>query len=82
MDSVIFLYVERDLLNKKCYQYTPSKQEKNKFISDVKYATHCIEYGLIPAKPIEAEQDRKFCAYCRYTDECRKSSEEYKYQKG
>ena len=80
VNSVIFLYVERDLLNKKCFQYTPTKKEKDKFVSDVKYATHCIEYDLIPAKPIEAEQDKRFCAYCRYADECKKSVEEYKYK--
>ena len=80
VDSVIFLYVERDLLNKKCFQYTPTKKEKDKFISDVKYATHCIEYGLIPAKPIEAEQDKRFCAYCRYINECKRSTDEYKYK--
>lgn len=79
IDTVLFLYVERDLLNKKCFQFIPSSQDKVKFRQDMSLITRCIKFRTIPSKPAEAYNDKNFCRYCNYVDECNCNEESYKY---
>lgn len=69
VDSIIFLYQERDLLNKKAFLYKPTQKEKDDWVSKMKYLNDCVSKNIVPAKPIEA--DSKFCQYCNYKTICK-----------
>ena len=69
VDSILFLYQERDMLNKKVFQYTPSKKEKDDWVDKMNRLNQYAKDNLVPAKPIEA--DSKFCQYCKYKTLCK-----------
>jgi ferredoxin len=43
--DVLFLYVDRDLYNKKTFLYTPSAQEKGKWLNNINYGLECVNCG-------------------------------------
>ena len=70
VDSVLFFYEERNFLGKKCFLFTPTKEEleymKNKLVDINKFA----KAKTIPVKPQEAIDNRSFCKYCDYSKLC------------
>lgn len=69
VDSILFLYQERDMMNKKTFLYTPTTEEKQEWISKLQYLNECVKSKIVPPKPIEA--DSKFCVYCQYKNTCK-----------
>lgn len=67
--DILFLYVDRDLFNKKAFLYSPSAKERDEWLNNINYGLECIETHRIPAKPGEA--DRDFCMYCSYKKLCK-----------
>lgn len=70
VNSVLFFYIERNIMSKKTFLFTPSKEEKANFISKLNMINDCTAKNVVPAKPIEA--DAKFCQYCNYKSTCRR----------
>ena len=66
--SVLFLFIDRDLFNKKTFLFTPTKNDKVQWQVDIKKALDCVKNNIIPAKPSNA--DRSFCEYCNYKNYC------------
>lgn len=69
IDSVIFLYQERDIMNKKTFLFTPTQKEKENWVKRLEYLNDCVNKKYIPEKPKEA--DSKFCQYCNYKTYCK-----------
>jgi len=67
--DVLFLYVDRDLYNKKTFLYTPSAQEKGKWLNNINYGLECVKNKKIPAMPVV--EDKDFCTYCAYKKLCK-----------
>lgn len=63
--DVMFLYENRDVLNKKVYIYTPTKQEKDKLQQKILSAIDYADKNEIPPKPVEVG-----CRYCSYKEVC------------
>ena len=69
VDSILFLYQERDMMNKKTFLYTPTTEEKQEWIGKLQYLNECVKSKIVPPKPIEAGS--KFCVYCQYKNTCK-----------
>lgn len=72
--DVLFLYVDRDLYNKKAFLYTPSEQEKKEWLNNIDYGLECVRNKKIPKKPIV--DDKEFCMYCPYKKLCKDLGEQ------
>ena len=70
VDAVIFLYVERDLLNKRTFYYKPTKQEKSAWKKRMTFLNDCVKNNIIPEKPAGIN-----CQYCAYKKLCKKLGE-------
>lgn len=68
--DVMFLYENRDVLNKKVYIYTPSRQDKEKLQQLILDAINNADTNTIPAKPDNVS--RELCQYCSYKEVCNK----------
>ena len=78
IDTVLFLFVDRDLFNMKTFEYTPTAEEKAEWKLNLEYVTECVEKRIVPNKPVNA--DAKFCAYCNYKSICNKYKDEEVYK--
>ena len=68
LDDVIFVYINRDILDMKAFMLEVSSDMKNDLIGKI---TNCDDYvskGEVPPKPTEASP--KFCQYCAYRSLC------------
>lgn len=72
--DILFLYVDRDLYNKKAFLYTPTEQEKKEWLDNIDYGLECVKNKIIPAKPITDDKD--FCMYCGYKKLCSQIGEQ------
>jgi hypothetical protein len=74
VDSVIFLYENRDFLGKKCYLYTPTKLDKQELLEKLNKGIACVNNKKIPASP--ENKGRDLCKYCKYVSKCKADGEE------
>ena len=69
LDTVLFLYVERDLLNVKCYEFHVTDNMRNELVHFFKSTQGYVERKIVPpkgdVKPIT-------CRYCGYQTQCKK----------
>lgn len=70
LDSVIFLFVDRDLFNMKTFLFNVTARDKNEWKNNMERNLNYVKNGIIPAKPVFA--DRMFCQYCNYSESCHK----------
>ena len=66
--DVIFLFVNRDIYNKKSFLYTPSRKEIRHWQQKIADCLMCINLRVLPDIPPFA--DNKFCRYCNYKEAC------------
>lgn len=79
LDTVIFLFVDRDLFNMKAFEYTPTGSEKAQWLHNLEYVNKCVADNIVPNKPQEA--GIQFCAYCNYKALCNSYGNEEVYEK-
>lgn len=69
IDKVIFVYENRDVLNKKAYLLEVTDDMKNDLVlSTIEYICDCIDNDNVPVKT----EHKKYCNNCSYTEECKK----------
>lgn len=66
--DVIFLFVNRDVYNKKTFLFTPSREEIRNWQQKISDCLTCINLKILPDIPPEASNS--FCKYCRYKEAC------------
>lgn len=72
--DVMFLYEDRDLLNKKAYIYTPTYEEKEMLAGNIFYAIDKVKLNKVPA--LTWSKSEKICGYCSYCRQCRLDGKE------
>lgn len=72
IDDVIFIYINRDIVDYKAYMYNVSGSERNDIINLIDTCQSYVDKKEVPPKPEDAN-DRK-CAYCNYKELCKKDS--------
>lgn len=68
LDDVIFVYINRDILDMKAYMLTVTSDMKNDLIGKIDLCDSYVSRKEIPPKPEEASN--KFCQYCAYRSVC------------
>lgn len=66
--SIIFLFVNRDIGNKKSFLYTPSREEIRSWQQKIADCLTCINLRILPDIPPEASSS--YCQYCNYKEAC------------
>lgn len=74
INDVLFMYSDRNILSKKTFIYTPTKEEKEALSNKIDYGILCVEQKIVPAKPVEASN--KFCSMCEYYKICDKCGDD------
>lgn len=72
IDDVIFIYINRDIVDYKAYMYNVSGSERNSIINLIDTCQSYVDKKEVPPKPEDAN-DKK-CSYCNYKELCKKDS--------
>lgn len=70
LDEVIFVYVNRDILDMKAFLYKVDEDMKQSLIGYVEECDSYIKRMITPPKPENVT--KKACSYCNYKQRCRK----------
>lgn len=68
LDSVLFLYISRDMCDMKAFMYVVSQEEKDRVKSDIELCELYVNKGEVPPK--DENVPRKACTYCAYKSLC------------
>lgn len=69
LNDVIFLYVDRDMLNMKTFMFHVTDEMRKTITDYIEYVNGYIERKIVPPKPDVA---RNVCNYCGFRDRCGK----------
>lgn len=70
LDKVLFIYENRDTLDKKAYIRKVTDEMRQDLISKIKYCDSYVEKQKAPPKPLDVT--KKACNYCSYKTQCGK----------
>lgn len=71
--DVVFVYINRDVLDMKSFMFTPTVEMKTKMVEQIQTCDNYIQQNEVPPKP--ADVPRQVCEYCSYKTECRKAGD-------
>lgn len=69
IDKVIFVYINRDILDMRAFMFEPTPEMKRKLISDILKCDSYVQEGQVPPKPESVLKST--CQYCNYRERCR-----------
>lgn len=70
LPKVMFLYVNRDILDMKAYLFIPTDTMKEELVGTIEECEGYVNRMICPPKP--ADLPRNVCNYCSYKTQCRK----------
>lgn len=70
INDVLFIYINRDVLDMKAFLFTPTNEMKQDLIGYIEVCNEYIKSFKIPPKPDNVA--KKTCGYCIYKDRCSK----------
>lgn len=73
IDEVIFVYINRDVLDMKAYMFVPTQEQKDNLVNKILECDNYVQEGKVPPKPDDVPKSA--CAYCSYVGSCRKEIE-------
>lgn len=72
IDSVIFVYINRDIVDMKSYMYEVTQSEREQIIELLNTCQSYVDKREVP--PIPDDANEKKCAYCNYRELCKRDS--------
>ena len=69
IDEVIFIYINRDMLDMKAFMFNVTDEMKQDLIGYIDTCDNYIKQMKVP--PID-ETDTKKCSYCSFKNQCKK----------
>ena len=72
LDKVLFVYENRDTLDKKAFILEVTNEMRQKLIKRINYCDDFVKENKIPPK--QADIDKRNCQYCSYKMQCGKDS--------
>lgn len=69
LPEVLFLYVNRDILDMKAFMFVPTDEMKQELIGKITECDNYVAQKQLP--PIPEDVDRKTCEYCAYRKMCK-----------
>ena len=70
LPEVLFLYINRDILDMKAYRFIPTDRQKEDLVGTIEECEGYVNRMICPPKPIDLP--RNVCNYCAYKTQCRK----------
>ena len=70
LPEVMFLYINRDILDMKAYTFVPTNEMKENLIGTIEDCEGYVNRMICPPKPVDLP--RNVCNYCGYKTQCRK----------
>lgn len=70
LDDVMFLYIDRDMFNKKTYIFHVTDDMRKSMVEYMDNVNGYVERQIVPPKP--KDMAKNVCAYCGYQSQCRK----------
>jgi CRISPR/Cas system-associated exonuclease Cas4 (RecB family) len=67
--GVIFVYINRDVLDMKAYMFEPTDDMKSELMGKITNCDNYIEHNVVPPKP--EDLPRSVCEFCNYKTMCR-----------
>lgn len=71
IDSVIFVYINRDIVDYKCYLFSVSESDRERIRALIDTCEDYVIKRELP--PIEEDIDTRKCAYCAYKELCERN---------
>ena len=68
LDNVLFVYINRDIVDMKAFMYEVTDEERDNIVRLIEFCDEYVEHKTLPPKPNDAS-DKK-CAYCAYKTLC------------
>lgn len=68
--NVLFVYINRDVLDMKSFMFTPTDEMKQALVGRIEECDNYVKSMKVPPKPLDVA--RKTCEYCSYKEQCRK----------
>lgn len=68
--DVLFVYINRDVLDMKSFMFVPTDEMKTDLVGKIMNCDECVKAGIPPVKPEDVA--KKTCEYCNYRTQCRK----------
>lgn len=68
LNDVIFLYVDRDMLNMKTFMFNVTDDMRQTIIDYIEYVNGYIKRKIVPPKP---NVDKRVCNFCGYRERCK-----------
>lgn len=69
IDDVIFIYINRDMLDMKCYMFSVTDEMRSEIVAYMDDVNGYVERQIAPPKDIT---DKRVCQYCSYQTTCKK----------
>lgn len=69
IDEVIFVYINRDILDMKSYMFVPTDEQKTELVNKIWECDDYVSQKVVPPKPTDLP--RSVCEYCSYRGSCR-----------
>lgn len=70
LDNVLFLYIDRDMLNQKAYMYHVTDNMRSDLVKFITDTQGYIDRQVVPPKSEDAGRSK--CSYCSYQLQCKK----------
>jgi CRISPR/Cas system-associated exonuclease Cas4 (RecB family) len=69
IDEVIFVYINRDILEMKAFMFKPTDEQRSELVNKILECDNYVNQGKVPPKPTQVP--RSSCEYCAYKNSCR-----------
>lgn len=69
LDNVLFLYIDRDMSNKKSYMFTVTDEMRNNLVKYIEEVDGYVERQIAPPRK---DVEKRVCNTCNYQTQCRK----------
>ena len=70
LPEVLFVYINRDVLDMKAYLFIPTDEMKHNLVGEIEECTGYVNRMVCPPKPQDIA--KKICETCGYRNQCRK----------
>ena len=71
INEVIFVYINRDILDMKSFMFTPSQEMKDELVNKILECDNYVQEEKLP--PIPVNVPKSACTYCSYRASCRQA---------
>lgn len=69
IDEVIFVYINRDILDMKSFMFKPTDEMRGDLVNKILECDNYVSQGKTPPKPLDVPKST--CEYCSYKSSCR-----------